>query len=293
MAQRLQALHPGLQVDLVEIKTLGDRDRNSSLADIGGVGVFTKEIQRAVCDGSVDVAVHSLKDLPTQGLAELILAAVPLREDVADALIAPRYQTLKGLPQAARVGTSSPRRRAQLLYLRPDLRIVALRGNVETRLDQALKDHLDAVVLAQAGLRRLGLEQYVTEHLGPPGFLPAVGQGALAVECRRDDLPLVTLLKPLDDPGTRRAVFAERAALAGLEGGCSLPMAAWGREIKEDEADRTGSILALAAAVFDPDGRDRVDVILHGPYDDPESLGHRVAQSLRDRGADTLLKRTS
>src|SRR4051794_25051513 len=158
---RLRALHPGLVVELVEIKTHGDRDRNSPLAAIGGVGLFTKEIQRAVGDGSVDVAVHSLKDLPTQGPAGLILGAVPTREDVADALIAPVHQSLDALPPGARVGTSSPRRRAQVLFGRPDLEVVTVRGNVETRLNQALQGRLDAVVLAWAGLKRLGLEQYV------------------------------------------------------------------------------------------------------------------------------------
>ena len=175
VAQQLRGLSPERNVELVEIKTHGDRDRNSPLAAIGGVGLFTKEIQRAVRDGSVDVAVHSLKDLPTQATPELVLAAVPAREDVADALIAPAYQTIEGLRQGARVGTSSPRRRAQLLYFRPDLQVVSLRGNVETRLNQALDGTLDAVVLAWAGLHRLGLEHHVTQRLDPLEFLPAVG----------------------------------------------------------------------------------------------------------------------
>ena len=210
VADRLRELHPGLDVELIEIKTQGDRDRNSPLAAIGGVGLFTKEIQRAVRDGSVDVAVHSLKDLPTQGPAELVLAAVPVREDVADALIAPGTGRSTPCPRA-RVGTGSPRRRAQLLFRRPDLEVVTLRGNVETRLNQALQGRLDAVVLAWAGLKRLGLEGHVTQRLGPPEFLPAVGQGALGIECRRDDAAVVALLEPLDDPATHRAVRAERS----------------------------------------------------------------------------------
>ena len=243
VAERLRGLNPELRVELVEIKTHGDRDRNSPLAAIGGVGLFTKEIQRAVRDGSVDVAVHSLKDLPTQGLDELLLAAVPAREDVADALIAPEYQTIEGLPQGARVGTGSPRRRAQLLFLRPDLQVTSLRGNVETRLNQALLGRLDAVMLAWAGLHRLGLERHITQRLDPSEFLPAVGQGALGIECRRDDAATIALLEPLDDPVTRRAVLAERAALAALEGGCTLPMAAWARDVEGDETDpgRSGS----------------------------------------------------
>jgi len=293
VADRLRELHPGLQVDLVEIKTQGDHDRATPLAAIGVVGLFTKEIQRAIRDGSVDVAVHSLKDLPTQGPAELILAAVPAREDVTDALIAPVHQTLEALPRAARVGTGSPRRRAQLLFLRPDLEVVTLRGNVETRLNHALQAQLDAVVLAWAGLRRLGLERHVTQRLGPPAFLPAVGQGALGIECRRDDASVLALFEPLDNPATHRAVRAERTALAELEGGCTLPMAAWARDVEDDETDHEGPALALDAAVFDPDGHDRVMVVLHGPRDDPDSLGRRAAQALRDQGAIGLLGRLS
>jgi len=291
VAERLRGLHPGLQVDLVEITTRGDRDRATPLAAIGVVGLFTKEIQRALRDGSVDVAVHSLKDLPTQGPAELILAAVPAREDVADALIAPVNQTLEALPRAARVGTGSPRRRAQLLFLRPDLEVVTLRGNVETRLNHALQARLDAVVLAWAGLRRLGLERHVTQRLGPPAFLPAVGQGALGIECRRDDASVLKLFEPLDNPATRRAVRAERTALAELEGGCTLPIAAWARDVENDTTDSDSPSLALTAAVFDPDGRDRVTVVLYGPCDDPDGLGRRAAFALRDQGAAQLLER--
>jgi hydroxymethylbilane synthase len=291
VAERLRRLKSGLRVDLVEIKTHGDRDRNSSLTAIGGVGLFTKEIQRAVRDRLVDLAVHSLKDLPTQGLDELLLAAVPAREDVADALIAPEYQTIKGLPKGARIGTSSPRRRAQLLFLRPDLQVVTLRGNVETRLYQALERRLDAVVLAWAGLRRLGLERHVTQRLEPSEFLPAAGQGALGIECRRDDVANLALLELLDDPATHRAVLAERTVLAALEGGCALPMAAWARDADGDETNHDGPALALDAAVFDPDGFARVAVALRGARTDPDGLGRRAAQALRNQGAISLLRR--
>ena len=303
VADRLRGLHPGLVVELVEIRTQGDRDRNTPLAAMatGGTGLFTKEIQRAVGDGSVDVAVHSLKDLPTRGPDDLVLAAVPPREDVADALIAPVHRTLDAMPPGARVGTSSPRRRAQLLYRRPDLEVVTLRGNVETRLNQALDGRLDAVVLAWAGLHRLGLERHVTDRLEPPAFLPAVGQGALGIECRRDDAGVRALLAVLDDPATHRAVRAERAALAELEGGCIIPMAAWARDVEGDEGagsgegdsrpERSGPALAIDAMVLDPDGRDRVAVSLLGPRDDPDGLGLRAAQVLRDRGAEPLLAR--
>jgi hydroxymethylbilane synthase len=283
VADRLRELYPGLDVSLVEIKTQGDRDRNTPLAQIGGLGLFTKEIQRALLDGAVEVAVHSLKDLPTRGPDELTLGAVPEREDLADALIAPRFRTLDALPDGAKVGTGSLRRRAQLLHLRPDLEVVGVRGNVETRLNQALGGELDAVVLAEAGLRRLGLERRVTERLGPPRFLPAVGQGALGVECRADDKATRALLAPLDHPPTRRAVLAERRALAELEGGCMIPLGAWGRDLDDGR-------LALDVAVFDPDGRARAFASLSGPPDHPDDLGRRVAKALRDQGAERLLR---
>ncbi len=283
VAQRLAALHPGLAVELVEIRTQGDRDRNSPLAAIGGAGVFTKEIQRALIDGRVDLAVHSLKDLPTDGPIELALGAVPQREAVADALIAPRARTLDALPAGATVGTGSLRRRAMLLHARPDLRVVGVRGNVETRLREASEGRLDAVVLAGAGLNRLGLEGRVTEMLGPPRFLPAVGQGALGVECRADDPATIALLAALDDPATRRAVLAERALLAALGGGCLVPLGAWSR------AAADGENLAIDAVVYDPDGRDRRAAALVGPADDPEGLGRRVAALLIEAGARELM----
>ena len=291
VAERLCALHSGLTTELVEIKTEGDRDRNSPLAAIGGMGIFTKEIQRAVLENSIDLAVHSLKDLPTQQSEGLMLAAVPAREDIADALIAPRYQTLPALPVAGRIGTSSPRRRAQLLFLRPDLEVVSLRGNVETRVNSALEGRLDAVVLAWAGLHRLGLEHHVTQRLGPPDFLPAVGQGALGLECRRDDIALQALLKPLNHQPTYRAVLAERAVLAALKGGCTLPMAAWARDLADGEAEQTGLKLALDTAVFDANGRECIMVSLQGSHHDPEGLGKQVAEALFDRGAERLLAR--
>ncbi|MDR3637292.1 MAG: hydroxymethylbilane synthase [Isosphaeraceae bacterium] len=282
VANRLRALHSGLEVVLVEIKTEGDRDRNTPLAAIGGQGLFTKEIQRALLDSTVEVAVHSLKDLPTQGPDALTLGAVPAREESADALIAPVHRTLDALPEAATVGTGSLRRRAQLLHLRPDLNVVGIRGNVETRLNQALEGKLDAVVLAEAGLRRLGFDGHITERLGPPRFLPAVGQGALGIECRADDANTLARLAPLNDAATRRAVLAERRALAELEGGCMIPLAAWGR----DSADGQ---LCLDIALFDPDGREQLFAALSGPADDPEGLGLHVAQQLRQKGADRIL----
>lgn len=290
VAGRLRGLHAGLDVEIVEIKTHGDRDLKTPLAAIGGAGLFTKEIQRAILDGAIDLAVHSLKDLPTRNPEELMLAAVTPREDASDALIAPAHRTLAALPAGARVGTSAPRRKAQIRFQRPDLEIVSIRGNVETRLSHAIEGRLEAVVLAFAGLKRLGLQGAVTERLEPPDYLPAVGQGALGVECRRGDAETVYFLTALDDPAARRATTAERAALAALEGGCSIPMAAWARD-REMKSDPDRMELALDAAVFDPEGRDRITVSVRGPLDDPEILGRRAAEMLLEQGASRLLGR--
>jgi hydroxymethylbilane synthase len=282
VAGQLRRRYPDRDVALVEIKTQGDRDHNSLLATAGGIGVFTKEIQNELLEGTIDIAVHSLKDLPTQSPTGLALAVVPPREEPGDALVAPTSRTLGSLPAGARVGTGSLRRRAQLLYLRPDLDVVAIRGNVETRLDEALRGRLDAVVLAEAGLRRLGLDRHVTQRLGPPTFLPAVAQGALGLECRADDVAIRALLTPLDDPATHRAVRAERRTLAELEGGCMIPLAAWARE--------AGGELVLDVAVFDLDGRERIAASANGPRESPDDLGRRVARDLQALGVERLLR---
>jgi hydroxymethylbilane synthase len=287
VANHLCSSHVGLKVQFVEVKTHGDCDRDSPLSEIGGTGLFTKEIQNAVLGGLADVAVHSLKDLPAQTPPELILAAVPTREDVADAIVAADDHNLQTLPLGARIGTSSPRRRAQLLHLRPDLDVRSVRGNVESRVNQVLDGKLEAIVLAWAGLHRLGLHRHVTHRLEPPEFLPAIGQGALGVECRRDD-PLVSeLLLSLDDPSSHRAVLAERAVLSELEGGCSIPIAAWARELADKE--RGQGVLAIDAAFFDIHGRTRVSVALTGPKDDPQGLGKLTARALRTKGTDLML----
>jgi hydroxymethylbilane synthase len=286
VAGRLRAAHPGLGVELIEIRTEGDRDRSSPLSRIGGLGLFTREIQRALLDGRVDLAVHSLKDLPTVPVPGLEVAAVPIREDVADALIAPSSRTLDALPAGARVGTGSQRRRAQILRARPDLEVVAVRGNVETRLQKALAGELDAVVLAWAGLSRLGLSEHVTETLGPPRFLPAVGQGALGLECRAEDGATRAVLAALDDEATHEAVRAERSLLFHLEAGCLLPVAAWGRI----EGSGDGAVLRLDARVLDPDGREAIEESASGPRSASEDLGRALAGRLLARGAGDLLR---
>jgi hydroxymethylbilane synthase len=245
--------------------------------------VFTKEIQRTLLAGAVDVAVHSLKDLPTQPVAGLVLAAVPPRGPSGDAFVSLRHHHFDDLPGGAVVGTSSLRRRAQALHRRGDLQLIDLRGNVETRLRKLAEQGLDAVILAQAGLERLGLAGRITELLDPGWMLPAVGQGALGIECRSDDTSTRELLRPLDDGPTRQAVLAERALLRGLGGGCLVPVGA-----RASVGERH---LTLQGAVLSADGTRRVAGDIAGAADTAEELGQRLADSLLGQGARELLGR--
>jgi hydroxymethylbilane synthase len=225
VADLLRAREPGADVRLHELVTRGDKILDVALARVGGKGLFVKEIEDALLAGDAEIAVHSMKDLPAVLAEGLVVGAVPVREDPRDALCSPRYGSLGKLPRAARVGTSSLRRAAQLKALRPDLEIEMVRGNVETRLRKA-SEGLDAVVLAYAGLRRLGLAQHATQVFDPSEMLPAVAQGALALEARASDAATLARLAPLDDPETRQRVEAERGLLRRLEGGCQVPIAA-------------------------------------------------------------------
>lgn len=271
----------GAEVELVPIVTTGDRHAEGTIGALGDRGVFTKEIQRALLEGRVDLAVHSLKDVPTDPVPGLVLAAVSERAPVADVLISPRWPSLEAVPKGGIMGTGSLRRRAQLLAVRPDLQIRDLRGNVDTRLRKVNEGQYDAVVLAQAGLRRLGLEAHITQVLPPAVVLPAVGQGALGLETRHEDKGLQELVGRLDHAPTRASVMAERAMLAALGGGCLTPIAAWGRV--EDGA------LVLVGRVLAPDGSERIEVELAGRADTAEDLGRQVAQQLLARGAARLL----
>jgi hydroxymethylbilane synthase len=281
VAERLRPLVGVRTVELVEIETSGDVDRTLPLSQIGGLGVFTKEIQRALLAGSVDVAVHSLKDLPTLAAPGLILAAVPRRGPTGDVLVSHRHRSFDSLPSGAVVATSSLRRRAQILHRRPDLRTVDVRGNVETRLAKLREQNLDATILAQAGLQRLGLADVITEVLDPTWMLPAVGQGALGLECREDDRDTAALLRQLDDPATHQAVLAERAMLRKLLGGCQVPIGA--------AAALADTDLTLRGVVLSPDGSRRIADTLTGPASEPETLGSRLAEELLARGARDLL----
>jgi hydroxymethylbilane synthase len=281
VADRLSSLSPSRPIEIIEIETSGDRIRDRALSQIGGDGVFTKEIQRALLAGTVDVAVHSLKDLPTAPVAGLTLAAVPERGPTGDVFISHKHQRFDDLPKGAVVGTSSLRRRAQALHRRPDLQLVDLRGNVETRLRKLREQDLDAIILAEAGLRRLGLESAITEILDPQWMLPAVGQGALGLECRTEDEDTIALLARLDDAPTRQAVLAERELLRGLGGGCLVPMGASAR-IKGDR-------LTLSGAVLSPDGLIRIPAQLSGAVEDAEAIGGELAEMLLAQGARSIL----
>jgi hydroxymethylbilane synthase len=270
----------GVDLEMVFIATEGDV-RTGPLGEIGGQGLFTKRIQHALLDGQIDLAVHSLKDLPTEPVPGLMLAAVPEREGVGDVLVCNTAASLDELPQGAKVGTGSNRRRAQLLHYRNDLRVGDIRGNVDTRLRKLDEGEFDAIVLAEAGLRRLGLAERIAQVLPPEIMLPAVGQGALGIETRQADDDTRQVVETLNDRATRAAVLAERALLAGLRAGCLAPVGAWGRI--DDE------MLSLEAAVLSPDGAQRLSAAGTAPPDEPEALGEKVARDLLAQGAAELI----
>jgi hydroxymethylbilane synthase len=271
----------GHGVEIIEIATRGDVDQSGAIGDIGSPGVFTKEIQRAVLAGDADVAVHSLKDLPTDPVEGLVLAAVPARESAADVLTSTLASSLAELPRGARVGTGSLRRQAQLRHTRPDLQVLAVRGNVDTRLRKLDEGQFDALVLAKAGLMRLGLAARIAQELPSEIMLPAVGQGALGIECRADDPTTLAALAALDDRATHAAVVAERALLAELRGGCLAPIGAL--------ALASGGQLELTAVVLSPDGARRLFERDTAPIKEPAQLGQQVANSLLARGAADLI----
>ncbi len=256
--------------------TEGDRRLDRPLPEIGGKGLFTQELEAALRSGDVDMAVHSLKDLPLESPPGLVLAAVLLRADPRDALISREGQTLAELPAGAVVGSSSPRRRAQLLALRPDLEVRSLRGNVETRVAKVQRGDYDAALLAAAGLERIGLEAHIAERLPLSAMLPAPGQGALAVQCRAGDEAVISMLRALEQREVRLAVEAERAFLGGLGGGCSAPVGA--------HAEVVDGQCTLQAVVAAPDGSRIIRV--SGQGDDPAALGRRLARQALELGAE-------
>lgn len=280
VADRLREF--GATVDLVEITTSGDRDQRDPILEMNQQGVFTKEIQFAVLKGEADLAVHSLKDLPTESVAGLVLAAVPPRENCFDALLANKAKSLAELPTGAKIGTGSLRRQAQLRALRRDLQIVGIRGNVDTRLRKLADGEYDAIVLAAAGLKRLGLAEQIVEVLAPPRMLPAPGQGALGLECHRDADEIRKFLGQLEHAETRAATDAERAMLALLHAGCSAPVGAWGR-VEAGELRLDGLVASL-------DGQQVLRAAASGPIESAMQLGQQVARELIAQGAEEIIQ---
>ena len=280
--QLLQAAHTGIECSEHIITTTGDRVLDRPLPEIGGKGLFTSELEDALLSGKVDAAVHSLKDLPVEDTPGIVIAAIPEREAAFEVLVSANGWTISNLPEGSRVGTCSLRRTAQLLAHRPDLTILPLRGNVDSRVRKVLNGDYDAIVLAQAGLTRLGLEAHISDVFPLDVMLPAPGQGALAVQCRANDTETLELLASIHDPLTAAAVDAERAFLSGLGGGCSLPVAAF--------AQKNNGQIILTGAVISVDGKQaiRLSAVDKEPYE----LGERLAELVLERGAADLLKAT-
>lgn len=285
----LQALHPNLECEEKVITTQGDKILDKPLPEIGGKGVFTQELESELLNGAVHCAVHSLKDLPVENPAGLTVGCIPARAEVRDALISRNGYTLSTLPNSASLGTSSLRRAAQALALRPDLRAQSLRGNVDTRLRKALDGQYDAIILAGAGLTRLGLDSHVSEWLPLDVMLPAPGQGALAVQCRADDSATLGILSALEDESTRKCVTAERAFLHGLGGGCAVPVAAYAVVSDQPSVISDQSpVISLTGLVISEDGKKVVKVTGEGT--DALELGKRLAQQAIQNGANKILK---
>ena len=279
---RLNALYPDLTVELVKFVTQGDKILDTPLAKIGGKGLFVKELEAALLDGRADLAVHSMKDVPMHLPEGLTLAVTCEREDPLDTFVSNHYQSFDELPQGAKVGTSSLRRKCQILQIRPDLEIIDLRGNVGTRLSKLDDGLYDAIILASAGLKRLGLADRIRHCLAPVLSLPAVGQGALGLECRADDMELLKIIQPLQHEETSICVRAERAFNAYLEGGCQVPIAGY--------ATLANDQLSIEGRVGSVDGKTLLKQRLIGTSEDAEQLGEQLAQCLLEQGAGELLK---
>jgi hydroxymethylbilane synthase len=275
----------GIEGEIIIIKTSGDKMQASPLSQIGGKGIFIKELEDALLEQSIDIAVHSVKDVPTEVPPQLAFPAICRREDVRDCIVSGNGATLLNLREGARVGTGSLRRQAQLRHIRPDLDVRDLRGNVDTRLRKVEAGEYDAVMLAKAGLDRLGWSHRISETLSPEVCVPAVGQGALGIECRASDIETSTVLARLDDLETRAAIVAERTLLSVLQGGCQVPLGAWAR-MERDQ-------LVLEACVCSIDGLQYVKQREAAPQLEARALGERMAQRLIDAGAKNILEQVS
>ncbi|MBP8220682.1 MAG: hydroxymethylbilane synthase [Aeromonadaceae bacterium] len=278
---RLQQLYPQLRVELLPMSTKGDKILDSPLAKVGGKGLFVKELEQAILAGDADIAVHSMKDVPVEFPDGLGLSIICERDDPRDAFVSSRFSSMAELPAGSRVGTSSLRRQCQLRASRPDLQILDLRGNVNSRLAKLDAGEYDAILLAAAGLKRLGLQARITTLLPPEQSLPANGQGAVGIECCLDDDELLTLLAPLEHGPTRQRVLAERAMNRALQGGCQVPIGAY--------AELEGDQLWLRGLVGSPDGRQILRAECRGAASDPVALGQTLAEQLLAQGAARLL----
>mgnify|MGYP001158843474 CR=1 FL=1 len=281
IADCLRSQFPGVEVSLKRVMTTGDKILDVPLARIGGKGLFTKELETEMLTGQIDLAVHSLKDMPTELPPGLTLAAITERVDPGDAFISPKYKTVDALPQGAKVGTSSLRRKAQLLNYRPDLVISDLRGNLDTRLQKLETEQLDAIILAVAGLKRLGWQERITQVLPPSLCLPAVGQGALAIETRSDDAEVIGMLEFLNHDSTRAAVTAERSFLREVEGGCQVPVGVFGQA--------NSNSLLLEAVILSVDGVQVIRDTVSGTWAEAEELGRALAQKMLAAGGREIM----
>ena len=282
VAARLLEAHPGLEVELVTFTTQGDKILDTPLAKIGGKGLFVKELERAMLDGDADIAVHSMKDVPVDLPKGLYLPVILQREDPRDAFVSNDYKDFNDLPQGARLGTSSLRRQCQIKEARPDLEILDLRGNVNTRLAKLDAGEYDAIILACAGLKRLGFDERIRASMTPDTSLPAIGQGAIGIECRNDDANTNNLIAVLDHAETHICVDAERAMNARLEGGCQVPIAGFA-ELKDEQ-------LQLRGLVGRVDGSEILRSAIFGQPSEAAAMGTALAEELLARGADTILE---
>ncbi|VAW73634.1 Porphobilinogen deaminase [hydrothermal vent metagenome] len=277
----LLARHADLEIELVTMTTQGDKILDTPLAKVGGKGLFVKELETGMLEGRADLAVHSMKDVPVAFPEGLGLAAILPREDPRDALISNEYSSIEALPQGARVGTSSLRRQCQLRRLRPDLQVLDLRGNVNTRLAKLDNGDYDAILLAAAGVKRMGWEARISELLAPEQFIPAIGQGAIGIEIRVDDERVRTMIEGLNDDQTATRLRAERALNEALQGGCQVPIAGY--------SEISHGVIVLRALVGRPDGSEMVQGVISGRPDDAEELGQVLADDLLSRGARQIL----
>ena len=279
---QLESLHDDLTVDLVKIKTSGDKIQDVPLAKVGGKGLFTKEIEESMLRYEIDIAIHSMKDVPIQIPPSLTLSVVTEREDPRDALISRKNLKLDDLPKGAKVGTGSFRRTTQLLHYRPDLEVIPMRGNVQTRLNKLESEGLDAIILAAAGLIRLDMVDHITEYIDPEIMLPGGGQGAVGIESRKEDLRVMNRIFPLDHEETHRALEAERSFLTRLEGGCQVPIGVY--------ATIDGNSLRLRGLVGSLDGKQVLKAEQTGSIEDPIAIGLGLAGEILEMGADKILK---